>query len=130
MKNETNYLSKIYYDQTQELLGVMEREFEKQYPSTKAIFKMDSADFISIAIFDRNLRLMNTYHATEFDCVSSYSTYEPIFKDYPLSDKAIKESIVRKFYLGFMKKHFKSYEKDYTDYIISRHSMNEIDHTI
>lgn len=132
MKNKTNYLFELYQDPKQELLRVMEQEFEKQYPSTKAIFSMDSDNFIRIAIFDRKLRLMNIYHATEFDCVSSYSTdiINPIFKDYPLSDKAIQDSIVRKFYLDFMKKHFESYEKDYTNYISSHHSANEIDHTI
>ena len=129
MKNKTNYLFELYQDPKQELLRVMEQEFEKQYPSTKALIEMDSADFISIAIFDRRLRLMNIYHATEFDCASSYSTYESIFQDYPRSDKAIQDSIVTKFYLGFMKKHFEGYEKDYTDYISSCHGVNGVDHT-
>ena len=67
-----------------------------------------------IAIADRSFKLIKTFKATDFDCCAIKDDMIPYhFEHMQKSEKCVDEEEVRRFYLRFMNKNFKTYKDDY-----------------
>ena len=107
------YIYEIYKKQkTQD----MQLEFDKKFNMMRArVDVLPDLEELRITVVDGMFKYIKSYIATDYDCVPMGKEVPKLFKDLPKSSISFNDEEMKKFYLDYMKKNFKSYEKDYND---------------
>ena len=103
------YINEIFENNLEQAI---EHDFEKDHPSIKVqVCVLASRREMRIILTDRNYHFLDSYLATNFDCVKEDSKPENCV-GLKKSD-GTNSKIVKQWYLRWMKNHFETYKDDY-----------------